>query len=179
MFHVVAYGAEVMAEPMFVPSTMNWTFATATLSEAVAVSVTNEPETVAPSEGAVMETDGRIVEGAVRETDGGIVFRAPLEGAGREADGRVESGAATITLMSDVPCFLAIVPETWRVKASSPAKSGLAVYENPEPIKVTWPYAGGAMILTVSMITAPCLIPRRQLRPLTIRNVHSTVSEFS
>src|SRR3984893_12156705 len=50
-----------MAEPIFVPSTLNCTFATATLSEAVAESATDEPETVAPFAGAVSETEGAVL----------------------------------------------------------------------------------------------------------------------
>ena len=61
--HVVVYGDDVIAEPMLVPSTLNCTFATATLSEAVAVRVTDDPETVAPLDGAVSETDGGVVSG--------------------------------------------------------------------------------------------------------------------
>ena len=48
---------------MLVPSILNWTLATATLSEAVAERVTLEPETVAPFEGAVRDTDGGVVSG--------------------------------------------------------------------------------------------------------------------
>ena len=60
---MVVYGDDVIAEPMLVPSTLNCTFATATLSEAVAVRVTDDPETVAPLDGAVSETDGGVVSG--------------------------------------------------------------------------------------------------------------------
>jgi hypothetical protein len=60
------YGDEVIAEPMFVPSTLNWTFATATLSEAVAVRVTDEPETVAPLLGTVRETEGGVISAVAK-----------------------------------------------------------------------------------------------------------------
>ena len=43
--HVIVYGDAVTGDPMTTPSTKNRTFATATSSEAAAVSVT-EPETV-------------------------------------------------------------------------------------------------------------------------------------
>ncbi len=48
---------------MLVPSTLNCTLATATLSEAVAVSVTDDPPTVALAVGAVIETVGGVVSG--------------------------------------------------------------------------------------------------------------------
>jgi hypothetical protein len=53
----------VIAEPMFALSTLNCTFATATLSDAVAVKVTDEPDTVAPLDGPVSETLGGVVSG--------------------------------------------------------------------------------------------------------------------
>jgi hypothetical protein len=62
-FQVVAYGDEVMAAPILVPSTSNCTLATATLAEAVAERVTDDPETVAALDGAVSETDGGVVSG--------------------------------------------------------------------------------------------------------------------
>ena len=48
----------MIAEPMLVPSTSNCTFATPMLSEAVAESVTEEPETVEDAVGAVRATVG-------------------------------------------------------------------------------------------------------------------------
>ena len=50
-----------------VPSILNCTLATATLSEAVEVRVTEEPETVAPVDGAVRDTDGGVVSGVGEE----------------------------------------------------------------------------------------------------------------
>ena len=49
--------------PTAEPSTKNWTPATPTLSEALAVTV-NVPETVAPAAGEVMPTVGGVVSGA-------------------------------------------------------------------------------------------------------------------
>ena len=53
----------MIAEPIFVPSTLNWTFATATLSEAVAVRGTLVPETVELAVGTVSDTVGGVVSG--------------------------------------------------------------------------------------------------------------------
>jgi hypothetical protein len=50
----------VTAAPRFVPSTWNCTLATATLSDAVAVTVI-APETVAPETGELMDTVGGVV----------------------------------------------------------------------------------------------------------------------
>ena len=50
--------------PRLVPSSLNRTPATPTLSEAVAETVTAAPETVAPLAGAVMETVGGVVSEA-------------------------------------------------------------------------------------------------------------------
>jgi hypothetical protein len=63
--------ADVMAEPMFAPSTLNWTFATATLSEAVAERETAAPPTVAPFDGAVREAVGGVVSGVGAGVDDG------------------------------------------------------------------------------------------------------------
>ena len=63
LFQFVVYGDEVIAEPMFVPSTLNCTLAAATLSDAVAERATEVPETVAPDEGTVSETEGGVVSG--------------------------------------------------------------------------------------------------------------------
>src|SRR3989338_8077970 len=62
---VVLYGTEVSSAPRLPPSSLNWTPTTPTLSEALAVMETDEPETVAPSVGEVMETDGAVVSTGV------------------------------------------------------------------------------------------------------------------
>ena len=60
------YGAVVSSDPMFAPSTLNCTPATATLSEALAETVTL-PDTVAPLAGAVMTTVGAVVSGSAAD----------------------------------------------------------------------------------------------------------------
>lgn len=57
---------------MLAVPTLNCTFATAVLSEAVAVRETDEPETVAPPDGDVKDTDGEAVSGV-----GDIEFPPP------------------------------------------------------------------------------------------------------
>jgi len=64
VFQVYTYGAAVIGVPATVPSMTNWTLVTPTLSEADAVRLTVEPETVAPAVGAVIETVGGVVSGA-------------------------------------------------------------------------------------------------------------------
>ena len=54
----------MIAAPVFALSTLNCTLATATLSEALAVTLT-VAERVAPADGEVMETDGGVVSAAV------------------------------------------------------------------------------------------------------------------
>ena len=61
VFQVTEYGDVVSSLPRVAPSTRNWTPATPTLSEAVAETVTAVPRTVAPAEGAVIETVGGVV----------------------------------------------------------------------------------------------------------------------
>lgn len=61
VFHVVTYGDERTAAPMFAPFSLNWTKETPTVSVAVAVSATDEPPTVAPLAGAVSKTVGGVV----------------------------------------------------------------------------------------------------------------------
>ena len=69
VFQEIEYGAVVSSAPTFVPSTLNCTPATPTLSEAPADSVTL-PETVVPPAGAVTDTVG----GVVSATDPTAVF---------------------------------------------------------------------------------------------------------
>ena len=60
MFQLIEYGADVSGEPRFTPFSVNWTAVTPTLSDAEADTVTVF-ETVAPLDGAVRPTDGRVV----------------------------------------------------------------------------------------------------------------------
>src|SRR5262245_7404733 len=57
VFHAAEYGAVVSSAPSAAPSRKNWTPATPTLSDALAVTVT-EPLTVAPEVGEVTATVG-------------------------------------------------------------------------------------------------------------------------
>src|SRR6185295_8733007 len=61
-FHAMAYGLVVSSAPMFVvPSSLNCTPATPTLSDAVADTVTLAPDTVVPPAGADIVTVGAVV----------------------------------------------------------------------------------------------------------------------
>ena len=60
VFSELEYGADVNAAPSALPSTLNWTLATPTLSDALAV-IEIVPVTVELLAGAVMETMGAIV----------------------------------------------------------------------------------------------------------------------
>src|SRR4029077_19460636 len=60
VFHATAYGAVVCSRPKFALSRRNWTPATPTLSEALAVRLI-VPLTVAPFAGAAMLTVGGVV----------------------------------------------------------------------------------------------------------------------
>src|SRR4029453_11637234 len=68
VFHEIEYGALVSSAPTFVPSTLNCTPATATLSEAVADTVTVFC-TVALLAGALIETVGAVVSALLTVTD--------------------------------------------------------------------------------------------------------------
>jgi hypothetical protein len=70
--HATVYGGVVTSEPIVTPFTLKVTPATATLSEALAVRLT-EPPTLAPLLGAVRETDGAVVSGIVA----GVVAEVP------------------------------------------------------------------------------------------------------
>ena len=65
--HDIPYGAVVSSPPTLVPSTLNCTPATPTLSAALAAKFT-VPDTVAPAAGAVTDTVGAWVSGAALET---------------------------------------------------------------------------------------------------------------
>jgi hypothetical protein len=60
-FQIIEYGAVASSLPILFPFNLNWTPATPTLSLAVAVMLTLDPETIAPSAGDVMETVGGVV----------------------------------------------------------------------------------------------------------------------
>src|SRR6266704_2600104 len=60
VFQETAYGATVSSAPRLTPSSLNWTPATPTLSEAEAETVTAVPETVTPLAGAVIKTVGGV-----------------------------------------------------------------------------------------------------------------------
>ncbi len=59
--HATLYASVVSSAPRSTPSTWNWTPITPTSSAAVAVTVTEAPETVDPALGAVIETVGGVV----------------------------------------------------------------------------------------------------------------------
>ena len=63
-FQTTAYGALVSSAPSGSPSTRNWTPATASLSDALAVTFTVVPDTVEPAVGAVTATVGSVVSQA-------------------------------------------------------------------------------------------------------------------
>src|SRR5262249_2205306 len=60
VFHDIEYGKAVYSAPRFAPSSLNWTPATPTLSEAFAVTFT-VPLTVLPAAGVINETVGFVV----------------------------------------------------------------------------------------------------------------------
>jgi hypothetical protein len=61
VFQVTEYGLAVSSAPRLAPSSLNCTPATPTLSDAVADTVTDAPDTVAPPDGAVIEIVGGVV----------------------------------------------------------------------------------------------------------------------
>src|SRR5206468_12674023 len=70
---MIEYGGVVSGPPRATPSSLNWTVVTPTLSEAVADTITAEPDTVAPSPGAVRT----IVGAEVSDPAGGTPEIAP------------------------------------------------------------------------------------------------------
>lgn len=60
VFHVVVYGDDIIADPIFSFPTLNWTYAIASDDVAVAESVMEAPPTVAPFVGAVSSTFGGV-----------------------------------------------------------------------------------------------------------------------
>ncbi len=67
VFQEIEYGEAVTAAPRFVPSSVNWTPTTPTLSVALAETVT-VPTTVTPAAGAVIETVGGVTSGVALVT---------------------------------------------------------------------------------------------------------------
>jgi hypothetical protein len=104
---------------------MNWTLATATLSKAVAVKVTNEPDTVAPSEGAAKDTEGGVVPAAILGVIEGEVLVVDSLGAstGGEARRMPVGDTNTVTWIVELPGLLLIAPNTSMENESCPLKA--------------------------------------------------------
>ena len=73
-FQVIEYGEAVSSVPKLFPSSWNCTPTTPTLSDALAETATDEPDTVALFAGAVIETVGAI--GSELEQDALPAYRA-------------------------------------------------------------------------------------------------------
>lgn len=135
---------------------------------------TGQGGSVAPvDKGAVLSTEG--VGDALRGWAGGR-----LRGTGTARADVGVWGVPTIEttmLIVEVPLAFLMAPDTPTANKSSPWKSDLAVYEKPEPNKVTRPNCGGEIRLIASITTLLKRTPRRQLWPLRIVIRHSTVSE--
>src|SRR5205823_6536014 len=65
VFHAIEYGLVMTSAPRFAPSSLNWTPAMATLSDALADTVTAFPSTVEPLAGADIAIVGGVVSGVV------------------------------------------------------------------------------------------------------------------
>src|SRR3989338_7552750 len=103
------YGEEVSSVPRFAPSSLNWTPATPTLSEAVAETVT-EPDTVAPSAGEVMDTVGGVGSGTTT-----VITRESGEKSGSP------KLSVTVNVTLYVPAVLnATLPGSSRVEFAAP-----------------------------------------------------------
>ena len=94
--HVVVYGDAATGDPMATPSTKNWTFATATSSDAVAVSVT-DPDSVEPFDGMMKAIDGEVTS-----------FVA------------IDSPTETLTRIVELPRCLSLLPSTANENESGP-----------------------------------------------------------
>ena len=68
-------------------------------------------------------------------------------------------------------------PDTARLKASIPRKSGAAWYKNAVPSKVTCPDCGAVTSWMSSIVTAAYRRPRTQLSPAPIVSRHSMISD--
>jgi hypothetical protein len=67
--HAIEYGEEVSSLPTLTPFALNCTPTTPTVSDAFAESVTDEPEMVAPFDGAVIETVGGLLSTVIVMTE--------------------------------------------------------------------------------------------------------------
>jgi len=79
----------------------------------------------------------------------------------------------------ELPYLAFRTPETMTVKESSPSKSDLAVYKNPDPSILTWPDCAGTMSFTFLITRSLKRNPRMQLWPLSIVIDQSTTSDVS
>src|SRR6266404_1584989 len=126
VFHCAEYGAAVSSAPALLPSTWNCTAATPTLSDAFAVSVI-APETVAPAEGDVIETDGAVASLKTVIVTAAEVVRLPA--ASRAIAVMVCEPFAALSVFhcaeygaagSSAP---ALLPSTWNCTPATPTLS--------------------------------------------------------
>src|SRR5439155_1226574 len=118
--HASAYGAAVTSAPKFVPSTLNCTPTTPTLSVAVADTVT-VPDTLAAGAGAVIATVGGATSATVTLTAAVAVWPAASRataltlwapGATRAVSHTIEYGAAVTSAPRFTPSSLNCTPTT-------------------------------------------------------------------
>src|SRR5262249_13334256 len=74
----VEYGADVSSEPRLLPSSLNWTPVTPVSSDALAETVTLEPETVTLFDGAVNDTVGAVVSEGGSVAEPGVHHQTPV-----------------------------------------------------------------------------------------------------
>src|SRR5207247_1410607 len=168
VFHTIAYGLVVSSGPrLVVPSSLNCTPTTPTLSEAVAETGTVVPDTVAPSIGADIATIGGVASLATVTLTTALALVLPA-GSRATADsvwlpfgtvvvshrieyGLVVSSAPTLIVPSSLPC-----PPTSPPLSDAVAETGTVVPDTVAPSAgadiVT--LGGVVSLLTVTFTTA-------------------------
>src|SRR6185436_7225910 len=161
VFHVCVWGMAVSSAPRLMPSSLNCTPATPTLSVAVAEIVTAVPDTVAPAAGAVIATVGAVVSAllTVTLTAADVVV---LPAASRATAVNVCRPFAVVVVFQVCVWGLAVssaprlMPSSLNCTPATPTLS-VAVAEIVTAVPDTVAPAAGAVIATVGAVVSALL----------------------
>src|SRR2546423_918561 len=159
-FHAIWYGATVTSVPTLAPSSRNWTPATATLSVALADTVTALPVTVAPAAGAVSDTVG--ATRSLLTVTFTAVDVVTLPAPSRAIAVREWTPFATVPVFHEIEYGLAVssvprlTPSNWNWTPTT-AMLSAAVAESVTVLPATVAPFAGAEIATVGGVAATLL----------------------
>src|SRR5262249_10722750 len=147
----------VSSAPRLAPSSRNWTPTTATLSDAVAETVTLVPATVVPFTGAVTDTVGGVESTLLTVTETGadvVLFPAASRATAVSACGRCAVGVVSTEGLQGggVPAGPRFAPSSLNCPPAPPLLSG--GFADPGTVADTVDPAAGAVTATVGGVVS-------------------------